>query len=233
MRLNKYIAQAGLCSRRKADELIPQGRVAVNGGLVVEPGVDVKDGDVVTVDGRRLSPKKQVYLVLHKPAGYTCTLKDKHAEKKVTELVPRSQGKLFTVGRLDRESSGLILLTNDGDFAERVTHPRYEVEKEYEVTVIPMFRPADADRLVHGIEDAGERLSARSVRPKKHVSGKSVLSVVMKEGKKREIRRMFSSLHYHILLLERIRIGPLTLGSLRVGQYRNLEEKERAALLRK
>lgn len=229
MKLNVYLARCGVASRRKADELIKKGAVQVNGTKVAEPFVEVKDADCITVYGKTVSPAKYVYIALNKPAGYTCTVKDRFAEKKVTDLVPKSYGRIFPVGRLDKNSSGLLILTNDGEFANRITHPRYQVEKEYEVTVSPAFDNRDARVFREGITDEGERLRAASVKTLKMFQGRSVLSVVMKEGKKREVRRMFESLGYRIIELKRVRIGNIRLGRLHPGGYRMLTEKEKQA----
>ncbi len=227
MRLNVYLARCGAASRRKADELIKKGAVQVNGEKILEPFVDVKDGDSVKLYGKLLSPAGCVYIALNKPKGYTSTVKDRFAEKKITDLIPASYGKLFPVGRLDKNSSGLIILTNDGQFANLITHPRYQVEKEYEVIVSRPFKSEDARILKEGITDEGEQLRAASIKPLKQFPGRSLLSVVMKEGKKREVRRMFECLGYRIIELKRVRIGKIFLGHLKTGGYRLLTEKEK------
>ncbi len=232
MKLNVYLARCGVASRRKADELIKKGAVQINATKVVKPFVEVNPGDCVKVYGKAVSPEKHVYVALNKPAGYTCTVKDRFAEKKVTELIPESCGRLFPVGRLDKNSSGLLILTNDGEFANRLTHPRYQVEKEYVVTVSPAFDNRDARTLKAGITDEGEILQAASVKLLKILQGRSVVSVVMKEGKKREVRRMFESLGYRIIELKRIRVGGILLGYLKPGGYRILTEKEKQGVLR-
>jgi len=226
MRLNVYLARCGAASRRKADELIKKGAVQVNGEKVAEPFVDVKDGDSVKLYGKLLSPAGCVYIALNKPKGYTSTVKDRFAEKKVTDLVPPSCGNLFPVGRLDKNSCGLIILTNDGIFAQRLAHPSFQVEKEYEVVVSPVFETRHVSVLKSGITDEGEKLRAASVKPLKKLPGRSLLSIVMKEGKKREVRRMFESLGYRVIELKRVRIGGIFLGSLKPGRYRILTAKE-------
>ena len=132
MRLNLYISGAGVCSRRKADELIKNGYVRVNGKKVIQPYIDVSEKDTVTVNRKSISPEKYVYIALNKPTGYICTLKDKFATKKITDLIPKSFGRVYPVGRLDKDSSGLIILTNDENFTQQLSHPSFNVEKEYE-----------------------------------------------------------------------------------------------------
>lgn len=226
MRLNLYISRAGVCSRRKADELIKNGYVRVNGEKVLQPYVDVSEKDAVTVNRKSISPEKYVYIALNKPAGYTCTLKDKFASKKITDLIPKSLGRVYPVGRLDKDSSGLIILTNDGDFTQHLSHPSFNVEKEYEVTVIPKFKRKDIDILKEGIIDADEKLSVVSLEIVKSYPTKSIILIILKEGKKREIRRMLSYLRYHILDLQRIRVGKIHLDNLPSGKYRFLSKKE-------
>ncbi len=224
------MARCGVASRRKSDELIKKGAVQVNGTKVLKPFIEVNSGDCVKVYGRTVSPEKYVYIAVNKPAGYTCTVKDRFAEKKVISLVPESHGRLFPVGRLDKNTSGLLILTNDGEFANRLTHPRYQVEKEYTVMISPSFNNRDAIALKSGISDEGESLQASSVKPLKIFPGRSVLSVVMKEGKKREVRRMFEALGYRVIELKRIRIGGIKLGYLKTGGYRILTEKEKQSV---
>ena len=226
MKLNLFLARCGISSRRKASDLIKNGRVQVNGKVVTEPYHRVNDEDKVAVDGKAVSPKKFVYVMLNKPRGYTCTLKDRFAKLKVTDLLPESLGRVFPVGRLDKESCGLLILTNDGDFAQRLTHPRYQVEKEYEVSVRPQFNPKDTGVLKKGIIDAGERLSLCGLKVLRTGPEGSKISVVLKEGRKREIRRIFFALGYRVSSLKRTRIGNVTLESLPSGKYRYLSETE-------
>jgi len=232
MRLNVYLARCGAASRRKADELIKKGTVQVNGKKVLEPFVDVKDGDNVKLYGKLLSPAGYVYVALNKPMGYTSTVKDRFAEKKVTDLIPPSCGKLFPAGRLDKTSTGLIILTNDGQFAQRLIHPSFQVEKEYEVAVSPCFESRHIPVLKSGVTDQGERLRVSSVKPLRQFPGKSFLSVVMKEGRKREVRRMFEALGYRVMDLKRVRIDRILLGQLKTGKYRLLTEREKQGILK-
>ncbi|MFA5394363.1 MAG: pseudouridine synthase [Candidatus Ratteibacteria bacterium] len=226
MKLNLYLARSGVASRRKSAELIKEGRVSVNGETVLVPSREVAGKDKVSVDGKKVAPERFVYIAVNKPIGFTCTLKDRFAEKKVTDLVPRSLGRLYPVGRLDRDSSGLVILTNDGDFSQRLSHPSYEAEKEYLVTVTPPVSRKEAAVLKAGVLYEAEKLSASEVVILNNDSGKSTLQVILKEGKKREIRRMFGCLGHHVLTLRRMRIGNIMLGKLELGKHRFLTEEE-------
>mgnify|MGYP001334077091 FL=1 len=228
VKLNVYLARSGVASRRKADELIKKGKVSLNGKVVILPYADVGENDSVSVGNRKISVQKSVYIALNKPEGYTCTLKDRFAERKVTELLPPSMGKIFPAGRLDKNSSGLIILTTDGLFAQQVTHPSYEVEKEYEATVTPSFDRRHIGLLKRGITDKGENLRASSGRMVKDYpsTNQSVVSIIMKEGRKREVRRMFERLRYSVISLKRVRIGNIQLGQLAPGSYRSLTPEE-------
>ncbi|MFH2067887.1 MAG: pseudouridine synthase [Candidatus Omnitrophota bacterium] len=226
MKLNLYLARSGVASRRKSAELVKGGRVSVNGKTVLVPSREVAGKDNVSIDGKKVVPERFVYLAVNKPVGFTCTLKDPFAEKKVVDLVPRSMGRLYPVGRLDRDSSGLVILTNDGDFSQRLSHPRYEAEKEYLVVVTPPVSRKEAAVLKAGVLYENEKLSASEVIILKKDSGKSTLRIILKEGKKREIRRMFGCLGHHVLTLQRVRIGNIMLGKLEPGKCRFLTEKE-------
>ena len=229
VKLNVYLARCGAASRRKADELIKKGMVTLNGKTVIEPYAEVcGDTDVVTVNKKRVFLQKAVYIALNKPEGYTCTLKDRFASRKVTELIPGSMGKVFPAGRLDKNTSGLLILTTDGNFAQKLAHPRLEVEKEYEAEVAPLFNRRHLSILKKGVADGGERLrasSGRLIKDRKDL-GRSIVSLVMKQGRKREVRRMFERLGYEIISLKRVRIGNVCLGDLKSGSYRELASEE-------
>ncbi len=226
MRLNRYLASCGVCSRRKADELIANGSVQVNGAVTREYYIKIGKDDRVMVKGKEIAPNKHLYIALNKPIGYTCTLKDRFASMKVVDLLPRSFGRIYPVGRLDKNSSGLIILTNDGDFALRLEHPRYRVEKEYSVGVCPRFLLKDIPILKKGVVFEGEKLKASDIRVIENDVKSSLLRVILKEGKKREIRRMLSVIGYSSRSLKRIRIGAIYLSDLLPGKYRFLTEKE-------
>ena len=231
MRLNRYLASCGVSSRRKADELIANGSVQVNGVVTREYHTKIGEEDCVRLHGKDVAPQKHLYVALHKPIGYTCTLKDKFASKKVVDLLPRSFGRIYPVGRLDKNSSGLIILTNDGDFSLRLEHPRYRIEKEYSVGVCPRFLLKDIPILKKGVIFEGEKLIASDVKVMESDENTSLLQIVLKEGKKREIRRMLSVIGYSARSLKRIRIGAIYLSDLLPGKYRFLTEKEIAGVL--
>lgn len=227
VRLNRFLALAGVCSRRAADELIRDGRVRVDGDAVPESGVKVDPAtSVVTVDGRRVHLQTAVHLAFHKPKGVVCTNADGESRRRVMDCLPRSAGRLYPVGRLDADSTGLILVTNDGDFAQRVAHPRHGIEKIYEVFVKGRPTPDALDRLREGVrigdtETAGCRVDARPL-----ADGRTVLTLTLGEGKNREIRRMCARVGYPVLELRRVRIGTVELGGLAVGAHRTLGERE-------
>ena len=221
MRLNVYVSHAGLCSRRQADEYIFSGKIKVNNKIVRAPWFRVKKGDKVAFEGRELlSPVGKVYLVMNKPPGYICTLNDKFAAKKITDLLPENIGRVYPVGRLDKNSRGLLLLTNDGDFMQKIIHPRHEIEKEYVVWVSPSFSALDFKKIRRGILTEKDCLTVKSLKEIVSFPRKSKMRVVLTEGRKRHIRRIFENLGYRILSLKRVRIGKLKLGYLREGEFR-------------
>ena len=231
-RRQKLIANAGLCSRRRAEDLLVQGRVTVNGepaslGQKADP---VRDR--VAVDGVELSPPAGcTYLMLHKPPGYACTLSDPHADRLVTELVADCGARVYPVGRLDVASEGLLLLTNDGDFAHAVLHPRHQVDKTYRVTVSG-FRPDSVRRLEALRALDGEAIRPARVRVISQAGSRAELEVVIHEGKKRQIRRMCRAVGLSVGRLCRVGEGPLRLGDLPPGAWRHLTAEEVAACKR-
>lgn len=223
MNLNTFLARSGVCSRRKAAEYIKEGRVSVNKATVLEPWRQVASGDAVAVDGKKISSEKHIYLVLNKPKGVTTTVEDKFASKKVTDMVPRRYGRLYPVGRLDKDTRGLLILTNDGDLCYKLTHPKFGVEKEYAVAVKGRADESKLKALVRGVEDEGEVLRVKSYSIAKTTDIYTEIRVIASEGKKRHIRRMFKRLGFEVTDLERIRIGRLTMGELREGKFRVLD----------
>lgn len=236
LRLAKFLAAAGLASRRAAEGLITAGRVAVNGQVVATPACTVEPAhDRVTCDGQpvTLRPTTTV-LMLHKPAGYTCSAHDPHAAKLALDLLPKEAGRLFSVGRLDRDSEGLLLFTNDGDLANRLTHPRFGIPKTYRLLARGRVTRQTCAAFQNGLEHDGEFLKAAEARilgpgPE---PGTTELEIVLLEGRKREIRRLCSLQHLFVLRLQRLRFGPVALGALAAGAWRPLTDRELAALRR-
>ncbi len=234
IRLQKFLAEAGVASRRASEKIISEGQVSVNGKLVRELGTKVDpDHDRVEVDGRRIKPKRKIYVALHKPRKFLCAREEDSPRRLVGDLLPREWNNLYSVGRLDYESEGLIFLTNDGDFCLHLTHPRYGVRKTYIATVLGKIAPEAVRKLTQGIEDAGEMLKAERARIFSASNSRSVVELEMREGKNREVRRMFEAQGMTVERLQRIQIGPIKLGELPEGKWRTLTESEIKSLLPK
>ena len=232
-RLQKVLAHAGVASRRAAEELIQGGRVTVNGEVVRTLGARVDPTrDHLAVDGRRVAAEKDhAYYLLHKPVGYVSTARDERGRPTVVDLV-RTRRRLYPVGRLDVDSEGLLLLTDDGSLAERLTHPRYGVEKEYHVLVRGEPTPDSLGRLRQGIELEEGRTAPAGVRVLEQAEGYTWLSVVLRQGWKRQVRRMLMAIGHPVQRLIRVRIGALHLGDLPPARGRWLPEAEAALALR-
>jgi 23S rRNA pseudouridine2605 synthase len=231
MRIARYLAAAGLGSRRACEDLVRSGAVTVNGERLDSPARNVVPGeDRICVRGRPVMPEKLVHLALNKPPGYTCSSRDSHADHLVHELVPTRLGRLFTVGRLDRDSEGLILLTNDGDFSQAVSHPSCEIEKIYQVDCRGEFTSTARERLLAGVQDEGEFLRPRDVILLEQKGGHCRLEFRLGEGRKREVRRLCRAVGLRVERLIRQSIGPLHLGNLASGAWRELSPAEVAAL---
>jgi 23S rRNA pseudouridine2605 synthase len=234
VRLQKFLAEAGVASRRAAERLIVEGRVEVNGHTVNELGTKVDPShDRVRVDGRAAKVRRKLYLAINKPKGYICTRSDPEKRRIITDLLPLEWRNLYPVGRLDHDTEGLIFLTNDGDFALHLTHPRYGTRKIYEATVDGRLQPQQLSRLTGGIVDEGEMLKASRARVLSANNTRSVVEVELTEGKNREIRRMFKALGFEISKLTRTQIGRIKLGELPSGKWRTLTEPEIKSLLSK
>ena len=232
VRLQKFLADAGVASRRASEQIILDGRVTVNGTIVRRLGTKIQPGtDKIALDGQALKPRRKLYVALHKPAGYTCTRKDPAARHPIAELLPSEWDMLYSVGRLDRESEGLIFLTNDGDFALRLTHPRYGVRKTYRATVEGRLESVVLQRFVEGVTDGQDLLKAQSARLISANNTRSVVELVLAEGKNREVRRLFASAGIKVLRLQRVQIGRIKLGELPAGKWRTLTESEIKSLL--
>ena len=239
-RLARYLAHAGVASRRHAEALIAAGRVRVNGEIVKTQGVRIDPTrDRVSVDGKQIVQQVQyVYVLLHKPAGYVSTAHDPQGRATVLDLLPPELRKLrvYPVGRLDRDTSGLLLLTNDGNFALRLSHPRYSMEKHYQALVrgIPDARALDALRRgVTITEDDGSKHTTAPARVQivERHGNECLLALTIHEGRKRQVRRMLDAVEYPVIELRRAGIGPLTLKGVASGQWRYLTEREVAQLL--
>jgi 23S rRNA pseudouridine2605 synthase len=231
-RLQKFLAEAGVASRRASEQIILTGRVSVNGAVVRQLGTKIDPGhDRIELDGQPLKPRRKLYIALHKPRGFLCTRQDPYDRRTITELLPREWNHLSSVGRLDSESEGLIFLTNDGDFSLRLAHPRYGVRKVYRVTVEGRLEPPVLQKLIAGVEEAGELLKADKVRLNSANKTQSVLELELGEGKNREVRRMFAALGFEVSRLLRTQIGRIKLGELPPGKWRTLTEPEIKSLL--
>ncbi len=226
IRLNKFLAHAGVCSRREADTFITAGVVKINGKVVTQLGTKVMPSDKVEFEGRVLRREQLEYYVLNKPRDYISTVKDTHDRKTVMHLMEKaSRVRLYPVGRLDRMTSGLLLFTNDGDLAKKLTHPKYEVEKIYKVTLDQPVKGADLKQLVQGIKlDDGPAVADEA----SYVEGerKNVIGLRLHSGRNRVVRRMFEALGYKVVKLDRTVFAGITKKNLSRGQYRALTSKE-------
>jgi 23S rRNA pseudouridine2605 synthase len=221
VRLAKYLAHSGVASRRAAERLIAEGRVRVGGEVVLEPAHDVDEASGVSVDGEAVRPEPRVVYVLNKPSGVVSTARDTHGRPTVVDLVPAGR-RLYPVGRLDAETTGLILVTNDGELANVLTHPRYEVEKRYRARLSSALSDAQIETLRSGIElEDGVTLPARVKRLRP-----GLIEISIREGRNRQVRRMVEALGSEVVDLQRIAFGPLQLGDLKPGRYRRLTAAE-------
>lgn len=227
MRLQVFLSHNGVCSRRKALEVVFRGRVSVNGREVIEPSTEVDPAkDIVRVDGKEIGSKKYTYILLNKPAGYVTTKKDRFAEKTVFDLLPASFGHLAPVGRLDKDTEGLLLLTNDGGLAYRLTHPKFELSKVYFVRVQGRLEPFQKRRLEQGIVLEDGKTAPGKIGKIQSRGDQTEFCLTIHEGKKRQIRRMLAKVGSSVIYLKRIAHGPLNLGELKRGQWRELRERE-------
>ncbi len=234
IRLQKFLAENGVASRRKSEELIERGKVRVNGhpaslGDKVDP-----NRDLVTVSGERVVPaeSKNIYIMLNKPRGYVTTMSDEMGRKCVAELIEDVGERVFPVGRLDRDSEGLLLFTNDGEFANMMTHPSMHVSKTYRVTVKPAANEEQLVKLSSGVEIDGKKTMPAAIQVLSDSTDRTVLQITIHEGRNRQIRKMCEAVELDAIRLKRISMGSLKLGTLSVGQYRELKKEEVAALKR-
>lgn len=231
MRINKFLADKGVASRRHADEMIQLGRVTIN-GVAATLGANVEDGDEVTVDGKILScaEKKEEYYIMNKPKGVVCTVSDDRGRKTVMDLLPEGIGRLFPVGRLDYETEGLLILTNDGDLAFRLTHPTTEIPKTYMARIEGTLTEKDLNPIRSGVELDGfltKKCKAHIVETNKAYTK---VHITITEGRNRQVRRMFEAIGKNVEFLKRVSIGQLKLKGLNRGQIRPLTESEVAYL---
>lgn len=231
VRLQKFLSECGVASRRKAEEMIVSGAVRVNGQTVPLGTQILPERDKVTVHGRRVvQQKKNVYIMLHKPRGFVTTMSDEKGRKCVAELVGGVETRVYPVGRLDRESEGLLLMTNDGEFAQMLTHPSRHVGKTYRVTVRPTVTDEQITKLTTGMMIDGYQTAPAQVRIVTREPDRVVLEVILYEGRNRQIRKMCEALGLEVARLKRTAIGNVKLGMLHPGDWRDLTEREVASL---
>ncbi|MAX12804.1 MAG: pseudouridine synthase [Candidatus Marinimicrobia bacterium] len=226
MRLNRYIAKSGIASRRKADVLIEDGLIKINGNIVTNFGYQLKEEDIVTYKDQVLSPSQDIVYLLNKPKGYVCSNVDKFNKKTVFDLIS-SDSRLFTIGRLDRDTTGVLLITNNGDLSYKLTHPKYQIEKKYYVTSKIDIDNTDLKSLKKGIrlEDDGTFVKADLKRLQKE-DGKIFWDITLTEGKNREIKRIFIHFKSKVLNLHRYKFANIELGSLKLGDYKKMKKSD-------
>ncbi len=231
MRLQKFLAHAGVASRRAAEEIIRQGRVTVNGENITHMGVDVSDTDTVTVDGRVINCREEkIYIMLHKPVGFVSSAKDQFGRPTVLDLVTGDGMRIYPVGRLDYDTSGLILLTNDGDFTYRMTHPKHEIEKVYEALVSGMPSRDEIGRFEAGLEIENYTTAPAKLKVLFTQGENTLVQVTVHEGRNRQVRKMCQAIGHKVQKLKRISIGPVELKELPEGKWRRLEPEELESL---
>jgi 23S rRNA pseudouridine2605 synthase len=232
-RLQKVLAAAGVASRRASEEMIGQGRVEVNGRVVTEQGLRVDpEQDVIRVDGSRIPPpRRHLYLALNKPRGVVSTMDDPQGRRTVADLIPERKGRLFHVGRLDTDTEGLLILTNDGDLAQRLAHPSYEVPKTYLAEVAGVVNPRVLRRLREGVRLDDGPVKPISVTLVSTAAGKSLIKITLQEGRNHIVRRTMEAVGHPVRRLSRTGIGPVRLGNLKIGEFRELTRDELGGLL--
>ncbi len=227
MRINRYIAAAGVCSRRKADELIANGNVKINGARVSEMGTDVAEGDIVEVNGRIISANRRlIYIAVNKPVGYITSMDDDRGRPTVAELTADIPERLFPVGRLDYNTSGLLIMTNDGQMTYTLTHPKHEIYKTYVAKVSGVISDSRIAHLRKGVDIGGFITSPAKVKLIRQMQRYAIVEISIREGKNRQVRKMFSAVGNKVQELERTAIGDIRLGRLMEGHYRKLNKQE-------
>lgn len=228
-RLNKFIASSGLCSRRKADELILAEKVFVNGKVITELGFQIGPKDKVVIDGKAIKPQKNEYYRFYKPAGYITTSEDEKGRKTIYDVIPPELKHLKPVGRLDKDSTGLIIMTNDGELINQMTHPSVKVPKTYLVSINGKLTPEDGKKMYDGFEietDTGEKkIAYAEVLPIELGNKTSMVQVVLYQGINRQIRKMFAVLGFEVISLKRVQHGTITLAGIKKGQIKPMKPK--------
>ncbi len=226
-RLQKILARAGICSRRRAETYIANGRVTVDGNLVTQPGVKVDPNRaIITVDGIPIAEEDKIYILLNKPPGYVTTMSDPQGRPIVTDLLPGITHRVFPVGRLDQDSEGALILTNDGEMANRIIHPRYNINKTYIATVQGVPLNKELQRLERGIMLDGHKTWPARVRQLSRKQNIARIEVIIHEGRKRQVRKMLQAIGHPVNRLVRTAYGRLQMGNLEVGDHRFLSEKD-------
>ncbi|TCO79801.1 pseudouridine synthase [Marinisporobacter balticus] len=228
MRLQKYIAYSGIASRRKAEELIKLGRVKVNGEIIKDMGVAVNpDTDIVSLDNRLIQlENKKVYIILNKPEGYVTTLLDEFDRPTVVDLIKNISERIYPVGRLDYDTSGLLIMTNDGELTYRLTHPKHEVKKTYIAKIKGVLNNKELNMFKRGIDIGGYTTAPAQIQILKDNRGSSNVQVIIHEGKNRQIRKMFDAIHHPVIRLKRIAVGEISMDNLLKGKWRFLTDSE-------
>ncbi|MHC1747379.1 MAG: pseudouridine synthase [Cellulosilyticaceae bacterium] len=227
MRLQKYLATAGVASRRKAEEYILEGKVTVNGEVITTLGTIVSEDDCITYNGKLVKLEEEhVYYILNKPVGYVTTASDEKDRATVIDLMKGVEKRVFPVGRLDYTTSGLLIMTNDGDLTYTLTHPKHQVNKTYEAKVKGFVKPDTIEQLKNGVMIDGRKTARAGVKVLSTNTNTTLLSITIHEGRNRQVRKMCSVVGHEVLTLQRVSVGKLTLTGLKVGEYRKLTPEE-------
>ena len=234
MRLQKFMARCGVASRRKSEEIIEEGRVKINGDIITQPGTKVDpDKDIIEVDNKKIKlEENNVYILLNKPVGYITTVDDEFGRKKVLDLLSDIKERIYPVGRLDYDTSGFLLLTNDGDLAYKLTHPKYEVKKKYIADVEGIPTKNELEQFRSGLEIEDYVTSKAQVKIINSSKGASTLEIVIHEGRNRQVRKMCAKIGHPVVNLKRIELDKIKLGNLKEGKWRHLTNKELESLKR-
>jgi 23S rRNA pseudouridine2605 synthase len=227
-RLQKVMAEFGVASRRKCEEMIAAGKVKVNGYLITEPGTKVdKEKDAIEVDGKIIKcSESRVYILLNKPVGYITSAKDQFGRPTVLDLLKGISVRVFPIGRLDYDTEGLILLTNDGDLTYRITHPKHNIDKTYRALIDGEAGTNDIENFKNGIAVEDYVASPAKLEIIRHIKGNSIVDITIHEGKNRQVRKMCAAIGHEVIWLKRIKIGKIELGELKIGEWRYLSDAE-------